>query len=96
MFEGLDQIPASYENIQKLEARANADFLFGAGLTLVFLIVGAAYIYAYVALLPISFGLAMTVLAIQLITSASVAYSFTSSAVFSRRALRMRQELECA
>lgn len=96
MFEGLDQIPTSHENIEKLEARAHADFLFGAGLTLVFLIVGAAYIYAYATLLPISFGLMATVLAIQIVISGSVAYSFASCAVLSRRAEHMRQEIERA
>lgn len=93
MSERLDQIPASDENITKLEGWANADFWSALGTYLVFTIVSTAYLYMFTMGLPITMSFALGVTVLNLVAGGSMFYFLYKMITIGRRVDEMRQEL---
>ncbi len=93
MSERLDQIPASDENINKLESWANADFWSALGTYLVFTIVSLAYLYALAIGFPITMAAALGVTILNVVAGGSMFYFLYKMITIGKRADEMRQEL---
>jgi len=91
--ERLDQIPASDENVNKLESWANADFWSALGTYLVFTIVSTAYLYMFTMGFPITMSFALGVTLLNVVAGGSMFYFLYKMITIGRRADEMRQEL---